>query len=774
MRSTALLLRFFTVILLLLSFQISVTLGQGSGTVRGFVYEDETGEPVLFTNVYLKGTTIGAATDVNGFYSITKVPPGKYILTVTSVEFDTLEVPIELEKNALLTQKLYVKKKVVQIQTVDISAEKQERQTEVKVSVNTITPRELKQIPTVGGEPDLVQYLQVLPGVIFTGDQGGQLYIRGGTPVQNKVLLDGMVIYNPFHSIGLFSVFDTDIIRNVDVYAGGYGAEYGGRISSIMDIKTRDGNKRRLAGKFSANTFTSKVLLEGPIKKAKDPGDSEISFVASYKTSYLDQSSKELYSYVDEDGLPYSFNDFYAKIGTSNANGSRFNLFGFSFNDKAKFNDVAEYDWKSSGFGSSFVIVPGGSSVLIDGNFAYSQYKITLSEADNLPRSSLINGFNLGLNFTYFIKQDQIKYGFEALGFKTDYEFFNFLGNPVEQEENTTELGMYATFRKLAGKFVIEPGCRFHYYASLSELAIEPRLGAKYNLTDDIRIKAAGGIYAQNLLSTVSDRDVVNLFYGFLSGPSNLPKTFRGDDVTSKLQRANHLIGGVEFDLPFHLTLNAEVYVKNFTQLTNINRDKLFEDIAANFEEPEILRKDYIIEEGDAKGVDLSLKYEYKRLYFWAVYSYGIVTRRDEFREYNPHFDRRHNVNLVGSVTAGKKLDWQIDVRWNFGSGFPFTQTQGFYSYLDFTGGLNVDYTAENGDLGIIYGPLNESRLPTYHRLDLSVKKIFAVAKRSKLEVTASVINVYNRDNIFYQDRVTYERVDQLPILPSLGASITF
>ena len=107
----------------------------------------------------------GAATDVNGFYSITKVPPGDYILTVTSVEFDTLEVPIELKKNALLTKKLYVKKKVVQIQTVDISAEKQERQTEVKVSVNTITPRELQQIPTVGGEPDLVQYLQVLPGV---------------------------------------------------------------------------------------------------------------------------------------------------------------------------------------------------------------------------------------------------------------------------------------------------------------------------------------------------------------------------------------------------------------------------------------------------------------------------------------------------------------------------------------------------------------------------------------------------------------------------------
>ena len=105
----------------------------------------------------------------------------------------------------------------------------------------------MRQIPTVGGQADLAQYLQVLPGVIFTGDQGGQLYIRGGSPIQNKVLLDGMIVYNPFHSIGLFSVFDTDLMRNADVYTGGFNADFGGRISSVMDITTRDGNKKRLA-----------------------------------------------------------------------------------------------------------------------------------------------------------------------------------------------------------------------------------------------------------------------------------------------------------------------------------------------------------------------------------------------------------------------------------------------------------------------------------------------------------------------------------------------
>jgi hypothetical protein len=745
-----------------------------TATIRGFVYSKETGEPVLFTNVYLQGTTIGAATDVNGYYSISKIPAGDYTLVVSSIEHDTLFTPVTVKAGDLITKKLYLEKRTVNLKTIDISAEKQEQRTEVKMSMNKITPKELKQLPSVGGEPDIVQYLQVLPGVVFSGDQGGQLYIRGGTPVQNKVLLDGMTIYNPFHSIGLFSVFDTDIIRNADVYAGGYGAEYGGRISSVMDIKTRDGNKKRLAGKVSANPFNAKVLLEGPIKKPKFDGDGDASYVVSFKNSYLNKTSESLYGYASEDGLPYSFTDIYAKVSTNNANGSRLNLFGFNFNDKAKYLGKSDYEWNSTGFGSSFVVVPGNSSVLLDGIFAYSQYKISLEEADSRPRSSLVNGFNLGLNFTYLFNRDEVKYGIEVLGFKTDFEYYNFLGTKVEQEENTTELGAYVTGRKIFGNFIMEPGVRFHYYASLSELSVEPRLGMKYNITNGIRIKAAGGMYSQNLMSTVSDRDVVNLFYGFLSGPETLPKNYRGESVDTRLQKASHAIAGLELDLPWHLTLNAEVYIKEFNQLTNINRDKLFENTAANSDEPEILRVDYIVEKGTAKGVDVTLKYDYKRYYFWAVYSLGFVNRRDEYREYVPHFDRRHNVNLVGSYTFGKKLDWQFDARWNMGSGFPFTKTQGFYEYLDFTGGLNVDPTTDAGFLGILYGPLNEGRLPYYHRLDLSLRKTVAVGKNSNLELTGSVINVYSRKNVFYVDRVTGKRVDQLPVLPALGATLTF
>ncbi|MFI5219124.1 MAG: carboxypeptidase-like regulatory domain-containing protein [Bacteroidia bacterium] len=764
--------RLFALLFLSHSFLISYS---QTGTIRGFVYEKESGEPLLFVNVILKGTSYGVASDVNGYYSITKIAPGSYTLLVTSLGFDSLQVPVTVGSNEIVTKKLYLVKGSVKLTGVEISAQKEEQRTEVKMSVTKITPREIKQVPAAGGEPDLAQYLQVLPGVVFTGDQGGQLYIRGGTPIQNKVLLDGMVIYNPFHSIGLFSVFDTDILKNVDVYTGGFGAEFGGRISSIMDISTRDGNKKRLSGKFSASTFNAKLLLEGPISKPKSEGGGSSSFILSGKTSYLDKSSKVFYTYIDTGGLPYSFTDLYGKAVFNSANGSKVNFFGFNFSDQVNYKFVSDLNWKAFGAGSSFVFIPGNSPLLIDGTLAYSQYKINLTEADEKPRSSLINGFNFGINFTYFLNKDEIKYGLEVLGFKTDFIFYNYANRKLSQQENTTEFGAYMRYKKVLGKkVVLDPSLRLHYYASLAEFAVEPRIGIKYNVADKFRLKAAAGLYAQNFMSAVSDRDVVNLFYGFLSGSDDLPEEFKGEEVTSKLQHARHVLAGFEYDLPRHFELNIEAYIKDFNQLTNVNRDKLYDDNAANANQPDYLKKSFIVEEGTAKGVDFLLKYDYKKIYFWFVYSLTFVDRFDGIREYVPHFDRRHNINLVTSYTFGKNLDWEVNARWNMGSGFPFTQTQGFYSYLNFQQGLNVNYTSANGILGLLYGEINEGRLPYYHRLDISVKKTFVLGKNSILEAIGSVINVYDRENIFYFDRITGERVNQLPILPSIGLSFTF
>lgn len=745
-----------------------------SGEIRGFVYDKDNSEPLIYTSVFLSGTTYGGQTNLDGFFNISKVPPGKYVLMVTSVGYDTLRMDIDVTAGSITTKKLYINQSAIEIKEVVISAETEAKKSDVRVSVNKITPKEIKQVPTIGGEPDLAQYLQVVPGVIFSGDQGGQLYIRGGTPIQNKLLLDGMVIYNPFHSIGLYSVLDADIIRGADIYTGGFNAEYGDRISSIMDITTRDGNKNRLSGKIAANPFTSKVLLEGPLKKETEGAEGSSSFIISGKTSYLDKTSKSLYPYADSLGLPYTFTDLYGKISMNSSTGSKFNVFGFHYTDDVDYFHVADLGWKSTGVGTNFVLLPGGSSTLIDGNFAYSNYKIGLTEGDGFNRSSTISGFNAGLNFNYFMGKNEFKYGIEVLGFQTNFEYSNIIGTKYKQEENTTELAGYLKYKKVWSKLVIEPGLRLNYYSSLSEFSIEPRFGAKYNITEKLRFKAAAGMYSQNLVAAASDRDVVNLFYGFLSGSDNLPKEFKGEPVDSRLQTAEHLIAGFELDLPFHLTMNIEGYFKNFSQLENLNRDKIFADDADHVNKPDIQKKDFIVEVGEAKGVDMTLKYDHKKIYVWIVYSLGFVTRDDGVREYEPNFDRRHNVNVVGSYKFGSKDSWQANVRWNFGSPFPFTQSQGYFELPQISGGIGSNINTQNSQIGTYYGEINNGRLSYFHRLDVSIQKNFQFTKRSSLEITAGASNVYDRQNIFYVDRLSGEKVYQLPVIPTLAASFSF
>lgn len=743
---------------LLLFMSISFGLFAQTADVRGFVYDKDNGEPIMFCNVIVEGLSIGTATDVNGFFNISDVPAGNQTLLVTYIGYDTLRQNVTLKEKQILNQKLEISSSSVQIETVTVSADRQEMKSEVKVSVTKVTPKDIKIIPSIGGEPDLAQYLQILPGVVFTGDQGGQLYIRGGSPIQNKVLLDGMIVYNPFHSIGLFSVFDTDIMRNADVYTGGFGAQYGGRISSIMDITTRDGNKNRLSGKVATSTFGSKLMLEGPL--FKKGGNS--SFIMSAKTSYLDRSSKALYTYIDTAGLPYSYTDLYGKISFTGNSGSKWSVFGYNYQDKVSYRDVSDLGWNSGGIGSNFILVPSGNSTIIEGTFAYSSYLIRLEEALLSPRQSGVNGFNLGLNFTSFQNENEIQYGLEILGYQTDFDFTNATGIQIEQKENSTELSGFIRYKVKKGKFIFDPGVRIYKYNSL-KATFEPRLGAKFLASDRLRLKLATGIYSQNLVSTNSDQDVVNLFYGFLSAPDNLPDEFKGEEVVNGLQTANHLIIGTEYDISNKIDFNIEGYIKDFTQLTNINKNKL------TASDP-----DFIVEDGLAKGVDFVLKYNDPKIYLWLVYSLGHISRNGEEISYNPHFDRRHNINLVSTYRFGVDKSWSFDARWNLGSGFPFTQTQGFYPNLDFSDGVDTDYTSETGELGILYAGLNEGRLPWYHRMDIALKKTHALSKSSNFEWNVGITNLYNRENIFYFNRVEYKRVNQLPIMPSVGMSLSF
>ena len=281
-----------------------------TGMIKGFVYDKKSGEPVMFSNILIQKTTYGSTTDDNVYFVINKVPKGDYTLRVSFMGYEEKLIPVTVKAGGILSLRIELEPSSKMLDAIVINAERQAARTESQVSVEKITPREITQMPSIGGNADLAQYMQVLPGVIFTGDQGGQLYIRGGSAIQNKVLLDGMIIYNPFHSIGLFSVFETDIIRSADIFTGGFGAKYGGALSSIMDISTREGNKKETHGKIGASTFGANVMVEGPIIKQDSSREMSLSYLFTAKNSYLSQTSKSIYSYIDG-SLPYDFLDLY-------------------------------------------------------------------------------------------------------------------------------------------------------------------------------------------------------------------------------------------------------------------------------------------------------------------------------------------------------------------------------------------------------------------------------------------------------------------------------
>ncbi len=778
-----------------LLFQFSILNSQwvsAQCTVKGVLFDESNGEAIPFANVVLDGTSHGCATDINGFFLINKIPAGQYTLKVKYMGYEEYSEVITLAKGKTITRTIHLKPAAQMLKAVEITDNKvEERRTQTQVSVEKLTASQIQQMPSIGGTADIAQYMQVLPGVSSTGDQGGQLYIRGGSMIQNLCLLDGMIVYNPFHSIGLYSIFETDVILNADIYTGGFGAEYGGRMSSVMDITTRDGNKRRHSGKIGLNTFGANLILEGPLKKESDKSKTTISYLLTAKNSYLSKSSKVFYNYVDG-GLPFDFLDLYGKLSFNSGTGSKLNLFGFRFDDRVNgYQAIADYHWQNIGAGTNFMLVTGASAIL-DGSIAYSKYNITLDDGSKDDKFSEIGGFNMTMQITNFLGKNKMKYGLSIEGYTTNYRFVNDYSHTIEQREPSTTLSMYGTYNLNADKFIADPGVRMVYYATLQSFNLEPRLAAKYNATDNLRFKMAGGFYSQIFLDARSDNDIVNLFSGFLTGSGDLhvPSTFLGKEVTTTVQKAKHLVLGAEYDLTEHITLNAEFYYKHFDQLLNANRNKMYKDNDPVYTQPgspyqqsEYLMKDYIIEEGMATGFDISATIDLERLYLWATYSLGYVERKgqvtdkvitDESYTYSPHYDRRHTVNLLATYALGEWREWEISARWSFGSGFPYTQTQGVYQQLLFGNNIATDYTRESGEYSLHYAELYKGRLPSYHRLDLGVKRKFSIGTHSILELNLSATNVYSRENIFYFNRTTFERVNQLPILVCFGATMTF
>lgn len=753
----------------LLMLACSVVAFSQNAVLKGFTYDESSGEILPYSTIQLMGTGYGTLSDASGAFLINKIPAGTYTVKVSHLGYNDFIDTVTFASSGSVTKRYNISPNTQTLDAVQIMGENTQKVQETRTAVISVTPKDMSKMPAIGGQPDFAQYLQVLPGIISTGDQGGQLYVRGGTPVQNMLLLDGMILYNPFHSIGIFSVFDMDIMSSADVYTAGFGAEFGGRISSVMDIKTRDGNMKRLAGKVDVSNIGAQLLLEGPLVKLKDDRKTSLSFILSGKGSFLNHSSKVFYPYVENpEGLPYSFLDLYGKITLASKNGTRWNLFGFNYDDRVKYSSIANYGWNNWGIGTNFLIVPGDAPTTIEGSLAYSKYESELHDVNYKPKKSSMGGFTFDFGFNYYLGNSFLKMGIDVVGYNTDYQYYTIYNSLREIEDHTTDMSIFVKYKyNFHNKLLIEPSFRLQYYYSLGEVSPEPRLAIKYNILKNLRLKMAAGMYSQNLVAISSDQDVVSLFNGFISSPLDedlLPSTMLNSDqgIKGRLQKSQHVILGLEYDPINPLSINIEGYFKNFSQLISANRYKMTDEDS-----------EFIWEKGQAYGGDISVKYEQKGVYIWFVYSLGWVKRNDGRIIYYPHFDRRHNINLVASYAFGKRRSWEINCRWNFGTGFPFTQTQAFYPHYD-PSNLSEDYTTVNEDVYFMLAEFNGARLPSYQRLDLGAKKKFFLTQRQTLEVSVSMTNVYNYKNVFYVNRSTNDVIYQLPFLYYFGVTWRF
>ena len=305
---------------------------------------------------------------------------------------------------------------------------------------------------------------------------------------------------------------------------------------------------------------------------------------------------------MNENGLPYNYLDAYGKISIDAPNGSKVNLYGFDFTDNVKYQVLQQYNWNQYGGGINFIAIPGKTPVLLEGHFAYSYYQVNMDVVNQSPRMSSIGGFDAGLDFTYFFGKDP-RYGLEGSGYHTVLTFFNSVNRNIDYDENTTEAAVYVKYKSVPGKFVIEPGLRMQYYATLANLRLEPRLAIKYNMLPAFRLKMAVG-------TVFPGPDQHNIQPGCRQPVHWLPcrppepaQRIYGKTVKTRLQLCDQVIVGFEWDILKNLFLNVGGYYKYYPQLTTMNRNNSIDDTPENASVPDYLEKRFCLETGDAEEV---------------------------------------------------------------------------------------------------------------------------------------------------------------------------
>jgi len=694
-----------------------------------------------------------AAADARGYYQTTGLQPGRYRLLVSFVGYQSYRDTLRLASGDRRTVSITLTEEPRKLEGVTVEGE--DAVDEAEAGLREIQAADIETVPTPGPGSDLASYLRTLPGVTAIGDRGGRLFVRGGSPSQNLVLVDGMPIYKPFHIVGFYSALPGDLVANADFYAGGFGAEYTKRISSVLDVQLRSGNTKQYQGGVGAGPFLTSARVEGPIQRGSS------SFLVHARHSLIEQSGPTL---LGED-TPYKFYDLTAKVHTQDET-SQCSFVGTRTYDRGRIDPDrgASFQWDNTAVGGDCLVFSDRSAQTLEVSFGTSHFNNAVVSSDGTERTA----GTWKVHAKWLLTQPAPWDGTVTWSGQVQADKYNFgldepfLGLGTEREDRfLLSAATHLDTEFTTGHLTAKPSVGAQALFAWEGVSIDPRLRLSYRPggSSTTTLAAAGGLYHQIHTGLTDERDAGSTFRIWQPSP------FRDRPL-----QARHALLGWQHQVARPLRISVEGWYKQFRDLP-VPRWTPIVRFNTN-----LTRAD-----GNAGGVDLSLLYRRDPLRVQLNYGYGWVTYRaseeqlgawvdEPIVEYSPPHDRRHKLG----VTASFETTWfTTDVRWQYSTGLPYTQVYGYDTLLEVRGLRDLP-TQVAGTPRALYRRPYDARLPPYHRLDVSIERTMDLGPNVSLSAEAGALNAYDRANVFYIDIFTRDRVDQLPLIPYLSFELDF
>jgi hypothetical protein len=760
-------------------------------TLSGYVRDSLSGETLIGATVSVNGNGKGIASNQFGFYSIT-LPRGTYVVVATFAGYQMQQLAISLDRN--IEQNFQLTAKPV-LQEVIVSARKRDGNvTNAQMGKIDLSINQVKSVPVLLGETDLLKTLQLLPGVRNAGEGNTGLYVRGGGPDQNLILLDDAIVYNSGHLFGFFSIFNSDAIKNISLVKGGMQAQYGGRLSSVLDVAMKEGNLNKFEAEGGIGAIASRFSIQGPIKKNKS------SFIISGRRTYIDLLVKPFISEKsDFYGSGYYFYDFNAKVNYIFSEKDRLYLSGYFGRDVFTYRNAKRAFKADIPWGNSTATLRWNHvfnrKLFANTTVVYNDYAFSFGASQNdfnIKLSSGIHDWSAKTDFDlYASPQHKLRFG-------AAFTYHTFTPNVLsgnqgdnrfypnnEMKKYAGETGIYLQDDwEISSRLKLNAGVRYSRFVQLGPYKIfandingnkrdsisygankpvktyygfEPRLTLRYAINDETSLKAAVTKNMQyiHLVSNAGSTLPTDLW---------VPSTYRVKPQVS-WQYAAGLFKNFANNM---LETSLEVYYKRMD-----NQIEYREGYTPSLKDPE---EDFVFGKGWSYGTELFINKTRGKFTGWIGYTLSWTWRQfdtlNDGIKYPSKYDRRHDLSVVGTYQLNKK--WKLSAVFVYGSGNAVSLPERFYVI----GGV---FTQE-------YSKINQYRLAPYHRMDISATLTPKTNPKHRWQQSwvFSIYNVYSRLNPYFiyfsQDGSPYdgsltmktEQVSLFPIIPAVTWNFKF